>query len=410
MFETSLCRLCRSNLTKFLDLGSSPISGQFPRVGEHTKSMPLVLARCSNCNLIQLYHRLPILELYSESYGYESHLNISMEKHLHSKAKSLQSIYHQRSNFSNGVFLDIASNDGTFLAGYTNKDNINFLVGIDPLISNFNDHYPKKAIKIEDFFTQEVYLKKLNMKSDIVSSISVFYDLDDPIRFAQDVFAILSSEGIWHLEQSYCVSMIKQMSFDTICHEHLLYLRAQDFKSIFDRVGFTVVEANLNEINGGSLALTVEKSKGFDHCYEFNQLIDNEIKEGFCDIAVYREFAKRVLQYKTKMKQTILNYKSAGYKIVGLGASTKGNIILSHVGLDFSVIDAIGEVNPKKFGRVTPGTNIPIIAENMILESSDRMLAIVLPWHFRDSFIEKTKVFRARGNLLLFPLPEIEII
>ncbi len=411
MLATSSCRICgHSNLNEVLDLGLSPISGHFPKIGEETKSLPLTLSRCEACGLIQLYNQMPVSDLYSETYGYESHLNISMQKHLRTKALNLQKIFHKRFGNKNGVFLDIASNDGTLLSGYINDDRNHKLVGIDPLICNFDNHYPNKAIKIQNFFSATEYLKRLSQKADIVTSVSVFYDLDDPIRFASDVLEILCDDGIWHLEQSYCVSMIQQTSFDTICHEHLLYLRAHDFNYIFDKVGFTVISVELNEINGGSISLSVEKSRGNKHCKKFNQLLNDEITNGFCDIDIYYKFAKKVQIYKEKLAQVIYKYSLEGYKIVGLGASTKGNIILHYSELDNSIVREIGEVNVKKYGRVTPGTKIPIVDETSILDSSDKTLAIVLPWHFKDTFIKKTIDFRKRGNLILFPLPEIEII
>jgi hypothetical protein len=248
------------------------------------------------------------------------------------------------------------------------------------------------------------------MKADIISSVSVFYDLDDPVGFARDIHEILSENGIWHLEQSYCVSMVKKTSFYTICHEHLLYLRAHDFQYIFDKVGFTVISVQLNEINGGSIAITVEKAKGGEHCKDFIELLVNENNEGYCDIDVYTQFAEKVKIYKDNLWKTIQSYKLDGYKIVGLGASTKGNIILNYCGLDNSIVEIIGEVNSKKFGRMTPGTKIPIVNESIILKSKEKILALILPWHFRETFLNSTIDFRKNGNLILFPIPEIEII
>lgn len=411
MTQISICRICAcSDLEEILDLGLSPISGQFPKVSDAIKSLPLNLSRCKLCGLIQLYNSLPITELYSDTYGYESHLNRSMKDHLHVKALKLQEQFHNRAGDKSGIFLDIASNDGTLLAGYDFKESTHTLVGIDPLISNFNDYYPSNAIKIHEFFSAQEYSARVIQKADIVTSISVFYDLDDPIRFAQDIKEILAEDGIWHLEQSYCVSMVRKVSFDTICHEHLLYLRAHDFKYIFDKVGFTVISVDLNEINGGSIAITVEKSRANGHCKDFIQLLKNEIDEGYSEIAIYHDFADKVKNYKLKLKNTIQKYRHEGYKIVALGASTKGNIILNYCGLDKSIIEIVGEVNVKKFGRITPGTKIPIVDEVNILDSKEKTLAIILPWHFRESFIERTFNFRNNGNLILFPLPEIEII
>jgi hypothetical protein len=411
MTQVSLCRICASSkLDNILELGMSPISGHFPKLNEEVQSLPLNLARCSSCGLIQLYNILPISELYSETYGYESHLNNSMQRHLFDKALELQKIFQRRVYDKKGVFLDIASNDGTLLSGYLHGNSKDTLIGMDPLIPNFNDCYPENAIKIKDFFSAAEYKKVVNMNADIVSSVSVFYDLDNPLAFARDIHEILSEDGIWHLEQSYCVSMVEKTSFDTICHEHLLYLRAHDFKYIFDKVGFTVLSVQLNEINGGSIAITAEKTKGGKHCEDFNELLENEINKGYCEIDVYIAFAKKVKIYKDNLWKTIQRYKLDGYKIVGLGASTKGNIILNYCGLDNSIVEVIGEVNSKKFGRMTPGTKIPIVDEKIILNSKEKILALILPWHFRETFLNSTLSFRRNGNLILFPIPDIEII
>jgi len=411
MTLVSLCRICASpKLDSILDLGMSPISGHFPKLNEEIHSLPLNLARCNACGLVQLYNVLPISELYSETYGYESHLNSSMQRHLFSKARELQEVFYSRSQNKKGVFLDIASNDGTLLSGYLQNSSKETLVGIDPLIPNFNNCYPQDTTKIQNYFSAGAYKKVINLKADIVTSVSVFYDLDNPLGFAKDVLEILSEDGIWHLEQSYCISMVEKTSFDTICHEHLLYLRAHDFLYIFDKVGFTVISAELNEINGGSIAITVEKAKGGQHCKNFIDLLENEVNEGYCEVDVYTEFAKKVKNYRDKMRRIIQKYQLDGYKIVGLGASTKGNIILNYCGLDNSIINAIGEVNSKKFGRMTPGTKIPIVDEKIILHGKGKMLALILPWHFRETFLNSTLAFRRNGNLILFPIPDIEVI
>jgi len=385
----------------------SPISGQFPKLHEDVKKMPLRLARCSDCGLIQLLDKLPIAELYSETYGYESHLNLSMKNHLQTKAKNIQSKYFNESDKIK--IVDIASNDGTLLAGYENNTKLE-LFGIDPLISNFNDFYPIQTRKVNDFFTEKVCEDLDLFDVDLVTTISMFYDLDNPIEFAQNVWNILKQGGIWHLEQSYCPTMVDSLSFDTICHEHLLYLKAQDFNYIFNKVGFEVIEVEKNSINGGSLAITVKKNSNAKHCDSFNKLIESEKIRGFDNLKIYKEFADKILIYRQNLVQTLIQLKSQGFNIVGLGASTKGNVILEFCKLDSTFIKHIGDVNPKKIGRVTPGTNIPIVSEEVVLnDTGSKVAALVLPWHFKETFLEKTKKFRASGNKIIFPLPEITV-
>ena len=418
----AVCRVCNhTSLDSIFDLGQIPLSGTFLEAGEFLPSMPLNLARCSNCGLVQLHDDLPIEDLYSSNYGYESHLNTSMVQHLKSKAERLAKLFidgtaNPISQEAPLFILDIASNDGTLLSQFENifGARVN-LLGCDPLISNFDDRYPINAIKIEKFFTSENIGNNFLGKLDLVTSLSVFYDVRKPIEFAQDIWNLLTPGGYWHLEQSYFPSMLKNNSYDTICHEHLLYYSANDLRNIAQKVGFNIVEAELNDVNGGSLEITLQKSgnkskQGYEDS-KFIELCNFEENSGISDGTAEKEFADRAREHGVKLHRTISDLKEKGNEIFCLGASTKGNIILNHASLDNNLISSVGEVNKKKFGKVTPGTNIPICDENLILNSSgENRVAVVLPWHFRTTFIEKAQFFLETGGKLIFPLPEIEII
>lgn len=420
----AVCRVCNHiSLDSIFDLGQIPLSGTFLEAGEFVPSMPLNLARCCNCGLVQLHDDLPIEDLYSSNYGYESHLNTEMVQHLKSKSERLAKLLIggnatpiSEKGGAPIFILDIASNDGTLLSQFKNifGANVN-LLGCDPLISNFADRYPVNAIKIEKFFTSENLGNNFLGKLDLVTSLSVFYDVRKPIEFAQDIWNLLTPGGYWHLEQSYFPSMLKNNSYDTICHEHLLYYSACDLRNIAQKVGFNIIEAELNEVNGGSLEITLQKSGNkLEQRYEnnkFMELCNFEKNSDISDGMAVKEFADRAREHGVKLHRTIYDLKEKGNEIFCLGASTKGNIILNNASLDNNLISSVGEVNKKKFGKVTPGTNIPICDENLILNSSgENRVALVLPWHFRTTFIGKAQFFLETGGKLIFPLPKIEII
>lgn len=418
----AVCRLCNhTSLDSIFDLGQIPLSGTFLEAGEFLPSMPLHLARCSSCGLVQLQDDLPIEDLYSSNYGYESHLNSSMVQHLKSKAQHLSKLLiSENSNLNSedkpSFILDIASNDGTFLSEFEKilGPSAN-LLGCDPLISNFADHYPVNADKIEKFFSSGNVGNELQGKLDLVTSLSVFYDVRNPIEFAQDVWNLLRPGGYWHLEQSYFPSMLKNNSYDTICHEHLLYYSASNLRNIGKQIGFNVVEVELNEINGGSIEITFQKSetqsKQVHENIRFLELCDSEKNSGISDGTAGMQFANIAREHGMKLNKIISDLKESGNEIFCLGASTKGNIILNYADLNNSLISSVGEVNKKKFGKVTPGTNIPICDESLILNSpGENRVCLVLPWHFRKTFIEKAQFFLKTGGKLIFPLPDIEII
>jgi hypothetical protein len=313
-------------------------------------------------------------------------------------------------HISNKIVVDIASNDGTFLDGFNSMEIVR--VGIDPLISVVSDKYPVGTHKICSFFSSRAYFDQLQKPARLVTSMSVLYDLDNPILFAQEVYNILEDGGIWHSEQSYLPTMVDTLSYDTICHEHSSYFSLHDLKRIFDAAGFQIMEASLNSVNGGSIAISVIKSKEPITQDPFVQfLLEKEIQEGYQNGDRLIRFAADAEIHRRQLRDLIDNYLSLGYVIKGLGASTKGNVLLQWLNRDSEKISAIGEVNPRKFGRQTPGTGIPIIDENEVLaDDPENTIILVLPWHFRDGLTKRAAEFLRNGGKLLYPLPEIQIV
>ena len=207
--------------------------------------------------------------------------------------------------------------------------------------------------------------------------------------------------------------MVATNSYDTICHEHLLYLTLNDIKFILDSSNFTLIDVSMNDTNGGSIAVTAKKGKS-------NQLKDpnieyilmNEKDLGFQTNHAMEMFVRNAHLHKKNLTDLIFSYKNNDFEIFGLGASTKGNVLLQWLGLDKSVINSIGDINPKKFGKVTPGTKIPIVKETEILQrcSYNKVISLVLPWHFRQGFTERAEQYLVGGGKLLFPLPRIETL
>ena len=225
-FRNARCRFCRrDSIEEIFNLGDLSISGVFLYDGTEVMKLPVVLGFCKKCQLVQLKHNYDLQYVFTSSYGYESGLNSTLANHLISKASYLQ----ERYQIYTGIVVDIASNDGTLLSGYS-RNVIN--VGIDPLIPFVSDRYPDNSLKISQFFSKETFFSLVKKKARLVTSNSVIYDLDDPIMFAKDINEILEDNGIWHFEQSYLPTMLQKMSIDTICHEHLLYLSYENIEYI----------------------------------------------------------------------------------------------------------------------------------------------------------------------------------
>lgn len=402
------CRICgNKNLVCVLDLGEQMLTGVFPRKkGENITTGPLHLMKCAGvndvCGLLQLEHSYDLGEMYGDNYGYRSGLNANMVEHLHKKVKKILSNVDLHES---DLVVDIGSNDSTTLQAY--PLNGSTLVGIDPTGVKFSNYYPPHIQLISDFFSSALLKEHFpNKKVKVITSFAMFYDLENPMSFMEEIHEVLADDGIWVFEQSYMPTMLKMNSYDTVCHEHLEYYALRQIKWMTDRVGFNITDVEFNDVNGGSFSVTVTKSKKRIITNPLVQkIIEDEHENGLDTLKPYNEFALRVAKTKDDLLEFIRAARDEGKTIAALGASTKGNVILQYCGLTELDIRSIGEVNIEKYGCFTPGTWIPIIPEENLLGGKLDYL-IVLPWHFRSFFMNNE---RLKSETLVFPLPSVEI-
>jgi len=398
------CRSCKSKLlTKLYSLGSQYLTGIFPpKKNTKISRGNLTMVICNKCKLLQLEQNFDAKEMYGDNYGYMSSLNRSMISHLQLKALNLKKKYKLINNKS---ILDIGSNDGTFLSFFNKKLN---LFGCDPTIKKFSKYYRKDIIKISNFFSSNLFDKK---KFDLITSISMFYDLPDPQLFAKEIFSILKKNGIWHIELSYMPMMVKNRSYDTICHEHLEYYSLHSLRYLLNRAGLKIINLSFNQINGGSIEVDIAKKKSkYNECKELiSWVLESEKMNKYNDVKKHKSFFLECINHKKLLKKLLVTLKKQNKKIIGYGASTKGNVLLQFCNIDSRLIECIAEVNKYKFNKYTPGSKIKIISEKAAkIKKPDYML--VLPWHFKDHIIKKENTFLKNGVKLIFPLPDIEII
>jgi len=402
------CRLCGSTqLLEMLSLGDQQLTGVFPKNTEtQVLSGELTLQRCEECTLVQLGHSYDKDLMYGMNYGYQSSLNDSMKFHLKTIAEKIRDYL----NFTDGdVIVDIGSNDGTFLSFFENLGLKR--VGIDPTISKFADSYHSDIIKVPEFFTKDSFNSVSDKSAKFISSISMMYDLDDPVNFALQVHSCLDDNGFWFFEQSYLGLMLEKLAYDTVCHEHLEYYSAYTIHNILNKTGFLVRSIELNSINGGSIAILASKKKNEtdEHCEEFITLLNDELSQGLNTRDKLIAYSDNVKLHRDDLVKVVNKFLLQGKTISALGASTKGNVLLQYCGLDRTKISMIGDVNPDKFGCVTPGTHIPIVPESKVFDLKPDVI-LILPWHFEETFMNKTKSFVKNGGIVIFPLPTIKLL
>lgn len=402
------CRICGNlHLEQVLDLGEQMLTGVFPSDKSATVTAgPLRLVKCVGgaqaCGLLQLEHSYDLGEMYGDNYGYRSGLNGSMVKHLQGKVEKILSMVPLDES---DLVIDIGSNDSTTLQAYPSPGPI--LYGFDPTGKKFSKYYPAHIKLISDFFSSLLFKEHFGArKAKVITSFAMFYDLEDPIGFMRDVYDVLSDDGIWVFEQSYMPTMLETNSYDTVCHEHLEFYSMRQIKWMTDQVGFKILDVEFNDVNGGSFSVTVSKAFGNEAPNPLVQeIIIAEQQKGLDTLAPYKAFAERVSKSKRKLREFILTALQEGKTVAALGASTKGNVLLQYCGLTEKEILGVGEVNADKFGSYTPGTWIPIIAEDELLTKKIDYL-VVLPWHFKKFFQNNPKFSNVT---LVFPLPELSL-
>jgi hypothetical protein len=350
-------------------------------------------------------------------YWYRSGTNQTMKDHLAdvvwycSKTIDLQ---------HGDVWLDIACNDGTLLSMVDSRI---LKIGIDPADDSFVAESSQVANEIiQGYFSRETYLtsKFADLKPKVITTIAMFYDLENPDSFIQDVHETIHDDGIWVVQMSYTPLMIKQMAFDNICHEHLYYYSLFNIKTLLERNGFDVLNCTLNDANGGSFRVTAVKSSTDKSkfstqqqrdIFQFNvdSILSNEKTLKLDDPQTWLDFFEKIDKLKIETYNFLYEARLRGERVFGYGASTKGNTLLQYFNIDSSLIEAIVERSPYKYGLKTIGSDIPIISEEqMRKDPPDYML--VLPWHFIDEFVKRESEFLEAGGKFIVPCPQFKII
>jgi len=402
------CRICKSSdLQDVISLGEQYITSRFPKYGDFsTPKTPIDLCVCARCRLLQLRQTTFACELYEHEYGYRSGISNTMRQHLLEYKEEITQVVQLNDG---DTIVDIGSNDSTMLQYYSDKLR---RIGVDPTGSQFSHYYGSIEL-LPTYFTESNFRGKYgdDVKCKLVSSISMFYDLPDPVQFAKDIYSVLADDGIWTCEQSYVVSMLNTNSIDTICHEHLEYYALRQVKEIADRSNFKIIDVRFNDCNGGSFRVYFAKrdSTAYSENIELIQkILSDEIAYGLMDNSVYERFLANCDAQVKYLCDFIDTVNKNGKSIYVYGASTKGNCLLQYAKIDESRIKYAVERNPNKFGKMT-NTGIEIISEETMRANPPDYL-LVLPWHFRTEILAREREFTDAGGQFIFPFPQFDVV
>lgn len=403
------CRLCNGKFESVLNLGDlypSNFINQNEKSEDYVK-YPLHLVRCKVCDLVQLEHTVDLDSMYRE-YWYKSGLNPTMVKDLEDIVVNVK----KRVNLeeTKDYILDIGSNDGTLLKLF---GTLYYRVGIDPARNIYSIRDNRMEVFINDFFNLQVLEEAFNGKSlknkfKVITSIAMFYDLEEPHEFVANMKYLLHQDGVWVIQFTDLISMLKANAFDNICHEHLEYYSLEVLKRLLESYELEIFDVQYNKVNGGSLRAFVGHRGRRPISGEIQKFIilersylgSDDVFERFrCGIDRIRDELTNFLSEEVLGKEDRAN-------IYILGASTKGNTLLQYFGINNSLVDYAMEVNSDKFGKKTLGSEISIISEDQGLKDQPDYI-IVLPWHFKDYIDTKLQDYKTKGGVVIYPLPSL---
>jgi NDP-4-keto-2,6-dideoxyhexose 3-C-methyltransferase len=399
-------------LILILSLGDLYVSDFVDPTESDGLKAPLELVLCRRCHLLQLRHTVPVDALY-RNYWYLSGTNQTMRIALKSLANTAEKLMHLKKG---DAVLDIGCNDGTLLASYETGGI--YKIGFDPAenLSTCSSAVMDKLVI--DFFNSAAWegdAKLSEHRPKIITSIAMFYDLEDPNSFVADIRKVIHPDGLWIVQMSYLPLMLRANELGNICHEHLEYYSLYSFEYLLQMHRFEIVDIELNDVNGGSVRAYIRlkgadpfsfgdstyRELGLERLRAFRE---EESKLGLDGLSPYTDFAFRIERIKNDVVGFIKEQAGQGKKIYVYGASTKGNTLLQYFGLNSTVITAAAERNPAKWGKVTIGSRIPIISESDARAASPDYF-LVLPCHFIDEFQARERDYLLTGGRFILPAP-----
>jgi hypothetical protein len=409
----SNCRICGSTkLTPILSLGKQYVTNFVDDPKKEFPQGPLELILCNakdgGCGLLQLKHTINRDVLYSK-YWYQSGISKTMVKALADITTTGERIV----KLSKGdLVIDIGANDGTLLRQY--KTVGLRTVGFEP--SDLWKLATSGNYKIiNDYFNFQAFEREFkNEKAKLITSISMFYDLEEPNIFVEDIKKCLDKDGVWIIQMNYLGLMIDNNTYDNICHEHLEYYSLFSLTNLLERHDLVPFDVELNDVNGGSIRVYVKnkasKIQGFAQSEErLKKQVEYEKKMGFDTLTVYDKFAKNIEKSKKELTEFLNQEKKKGKKIYIYGASTRGLVVLQYAGIDNKLITAATDMNSEKWGKYIVGTGIPIVSIEQYRKDKPDYL-FVLPYHFLEEIKEQEKEFLKAGGKMIVAIPKFQVI
>ena len=398
------CRVCFSDsINEVLKLDPQYVATTFVKSNKNNMmskiKIPLTLMLCKNCGLVQLRETVRTDLLY-QNYFYRTSINDTMKR-------DLQDVVNYAVNnakpISDDIVVDIGANDCTMVSMF--PKNLN-RIAVEPAKNIDWSNIEKSITIVNEYFSKDIVLKASGgKKAKIVTATAMFYDFDDPNIATKDIKAILDDDGVCVIQVSYLLDTIKDMNFYDVVHEHLEYYSLKSINYLMENNGLTVIDASTNFVNGGSLRILVTHKENSNlKSKRYEEILAEEEKWNLEELDTYTKYENKIQVIIKKTKNFILKELRSGGTVIGLGASTKGNVLLQICGIDKRLLPYLSDRNKEKVGLRTLGTDIEIISEDKAHELNPSCI-IVIPWNFKEEILEREKDYIRNGGKMLFLMP-----
>ena len=410
VLKKNTCRLCKSTkLNRFLDLGYSPISDQILTVDqleEAEASYPITVESCNECGFCQLGHIVPPELMYNENYSYDGSATKTLREHHIAMANQIVDCFKLKEK---SVVMDIGSNAGILLSGF--RDRGITVLGIDPSVNVANIARSKGIKVIGEFFSSTLAqkIKKEFGEVSVITGTNVFAHIDDLDDFFKAADTLLDNDGIIVIEAPYLITLLDNLEYDTIYHEHLSYISLKPLNTFCKKLKMDVFDMEFNEIHGGSVRLFIGREGIRNISENIEKFLKLEEEKQIYNNERLKKFSNDVKAQKRELNILLWKLKSEGKKIVGISAPAKGNALTNYCKIGTDLLDYITEKNPLKIGKYTPGMHIPISSDDKLLEDKPDY-GLILAWNFAEEIIKNNEQFRKNGGKFIIPIPHPKIV
>lgn len=404
------CRFCGEELTEvMIDLGHAPLSDQFLTetglfAGQY--HYPLLVEVCSKCFLAQAAAFEKQDAIFSD-YAYFSSYSQTWLDH----CKNYVEMIVPRLGLSEkSHVLEIACNDGYLLQYFRPYDVP--VKGIDPA-HNVVLEAQKKGIEVQcDFFNLDTakVMASHGEQYDLIIGNNVLAHTPELNSFVAGVAVVLKKDGTATFEFPHLLQLIENIQFDTIYHEHFSYFSFGTVVEIFKKHGLKIYDVEELVTHGGSIRIyaTHQDNELYNETSHVKNMIELETKKGLRNIETYRDFARKAKQIKLNALKTFAEICKEGKRIAAFGAAAKGNTFLNYCGIDRDMIDFVVDFTPYKQGRYTPGSLIPVVSMEVLVEKKPDYV-LILPWNWTDEIVKNASCIREWGGKFITCIPDIKI-